>query len=104
MSAIKSRCAARRAERRSVTSYGLQCGRCSHQAQLSKFVHEKADAGPRRADHLRERLLADFCNDRLRLALLAKIRQQQEQPGKPLLTRIEQLIHEVFVDAGRQSS
>jgi hypothetical protein len=32
-------------------------------------------------------------------AVLAKIRHQQEQPGKPFLTRIEQLIHEVRFDA-----
>jgi hypothetical protein len=29
--------------------------------QLSKFVHEKTDTRSRRADHLREGLLADFC-------------------------------------------
>jgi hypothetical protein len=31
-----------------------------NQAQPSKFVHEKAHARSRRADHFRERLLADF--------------------------------------------
>jgi hypothetical protein len=30
-------------------------------AQFPKFVHEKTDARSRRADHLREGLLADFC-------------------------------------------
>src|SRR5450631_576241 len=35
----------------------------------------------------------------LRLAFLAKVRQQQEQPGKAFFTRIEQLIHEVCFDA-----
>jgi hypothetical protein len=29
----------------------------------------------------------------------SKVRQQQEQPGKPFLTRIEQLIDEVCFDA-----
>ena len=47
------------------------------------------------ADHLRQRLLADFRDHRLRFAFLAKIRQQQEQPGKAFLARIEQLIDEV---------
>ena len=32
-------------------------------------------------------------------SFLAKIRQQQEQPGKTFLTRIEQLIDEVCFDA-----
>jgi hypothetical protein len=31
-----------------------------NQAQSSKLVHEKAHARSRRADHFRERLLADF--------------------------------------------
>ena len=46
-----------------------------NEAQLSKFVHEMAHAGPRGADHVRERLLADLCNDPLRRAVLAEIRQ-----------------------------
>jgi hypothetical protein len=41
-----------------------------------------------------KRLLADFREDRLRFLFLAKVRQQQEQPGKTFLTRIEQLIDE----------
>ena len=40
--------------------------------QPSKFIHEKADAGPCRADHLRKRLLADLCDDRLGPASLPK--------------------------------
>src|SRR5450631_3121577 len=70
-----------------------------NEAQFSKFVHEKTHPGPRRSDHLRKRLLADFRDYRLRLAFLAKVRQQQEQPGKPFLTRIEQLIDEIRFDA-----
>ena len=34
-----------------------------NQTQFSKFVHKKAHAGARRADHLRERLLADLGDD-----------------------------------------
>src|SRR5450631_1414974 len=70
-----------------------------NEAQFSKFVHEKTHSGPRRSDHLRKRLLADFRDHRLRLAVFAKVRQQQEQPGKPFLTRIEQLIDEIRFDA-----
>jgi Beta-lactamase len=62
-----------------------------HEAQFSKFVHEKTYAGLRSADHLRKRLPADFRDNRLG--------HEQEQPGKPFLTRIEQLIHEVCFDA-----
>src|ERR1700724_1981868 len=68
--------------------------------QFSKLVHEETHPGPVRADHIRKRLLADFREDRLRfLVVLAKVRQQQEQPGQPFLTRIEQLIDEVRLDA-----
>ena len=60
---------------------------------------KKLTAGPGRSDHLRNRLLADFREDRLRFLFLAKVRQLQEQPGKSFLTRIEQLIDEVRLDA-----
>src|SRR5579862_9250558 len=51
-----------------------------NKAQFPKFVHEKTYARSRRADHLRQCLLADFRDDRLRPAFLAKIRQQQKKP------------------------
>src|SRR3984893_10059504 len=70
-----------------------------NEAQFAKFVHEKTHAGSGRSDHIRKRLLADFRKDRLRFVVLANVRQQQEQPGKPFLTRIEQLIDEVCLDA-----
>jgi hypothetical protein len=70
-----------------------------NEAQFSKFVHEETHAGPGRADHLRKRLLADFRDHRLRFPFLAKVGHEQEQPGKPFLARIEQLIDEVCFDA-----
>jgi hypothetical protein len=41
-----------------------------NKAQPAKFVHEEADAGPGRSNHLRKRLLADFRNYRLRFLLV----------------------------------
>jgi hypothetical protein len=70
-----------------------------NEAQFSKFVHEETHVGPGRSNHVRKRLLADFRDYRLRFVFLAKIRQQQEQPGKTFLTRIEQLIDKVCFDA-----
>jgi hypothetical protein len=67
-----------------------------NKAQLPKFVHEKAHARSRRADHLRQRLLADFRNDWLRPTFLAKIRQKQKDPCQPFLARIEQLINQIL--------
>src|ERR1700716_4324522 len=46
------------------------------EAEPSKLVHEKADARARGADHLRKRLLADLCDDRLGLGVLAEIRPE----------------------------
>ena len=51
------------------------------EAELAESVHEKADAGARRADHLGERFLTDFCDRRLRIAVLAEIREDQEEAG-----------------------
>ena len=70
-----------------------------NEAQFSKFVHEETHAGPRRSDHLRKRLLTDFRDDGLRFPFLAKVRQQQEQPRKTFLARIEQLIDQIGFDA-----
>jgi hypothetical protein len=71
----------------------------ANEAQFSKLVHEKAHVRPGRSAHLRKRLLADFRDHRLRFLFLAKVRQQQEQPGKTFLTRIERLIDEIRFDA-----
>ncbi len=46
---------------------------------FSKLVHEEADAGPRRADHFRQRFLTEGHRDRRSAAFLAEIRQQQQQ-------------------------
>src|SRR5580700_10749567 len=70
-----------------------------NEAELAKFVHEETHARPRRSDHLRKRLLADFGDNRLRPGFLAEIRQQQEHAGEPFLAGIEQLIDEVGFDA-----
>jgi hypothetical protein len=49
-----------------------------NEAELSELVHEDADTGPRRPNHLREHRLTDFRGDALRRTLFAKIRQQQK--------------------------
>ncbi len=69
-----------------------------YEAQFSKFVHEMTHTRPRGADHFRERFLADFDNDRLGSTFLAKVSQYEKSPCQTLLTRIEQLIHQVLVD------
>jgi len=69
-----------------------------NKTQFPKLVHESADAGSRRTDHVRERLLADFRQDRFGLPFLAKIGKKQEGSRQALLARIEQLIDQVRLD------
>ena len=68
------------------------------QSQLSKLVHEMADPRSGGADHFGQCFLADIRADPLWLAVLAEIREQQQQPGKSPLALIEQLIDQVFLD------
>ena len=50
--------------------------------QFAELVHEAAYARAGRADHLRQRFLAELSHDRFRLAFFAEICQQEEQPRK----------------------
>ena len=79
---------------------GLHYTRCSPTPEIySKVAH----AGARRADHVRERLLADFGDHRLALSVLAEVRQQQQSTRQSLLAGIEQLIDQVFLHSHRAS-
>jgi hypothetical protein len=73
-------------------------------AQPAKLIHEETDARARRANHLRERLLANLRDDRLGPPFLTEVRQQQQKARKSLLAGIEQLIHQVCFnpDCSRQ--
>jgi hypothetical protein len=53
---------------------------------LSKFIHEMAHAGSGCANHLGKHFLTDLCNHRVGRAYFAKIGQQQEQTGEPLVS------------------
>jgi hypothetical protein len=46
--------------------------------QFAEFVHEKAHARSRRADHLRQGFLTEISHDRLRPAFLAEICKEKE--------------------------
>src|SRR6202040_4319478 len=69
------------------------------EAQFAEFVHEKAHARSRRADHLRQRFLTELSHDRLRPAFLAEICQEKEKSGEALFARIEQLIDQVLFNS-----
>lgn len=68
-------------------------------AQLAEAVHKKTDARPRRADHLRQRLLADLRDYRLRLAFFPEPGEQQQGPRQALLAGIKELIDQIFLNA-----
>ena len=70
-------------------------------AQLPKLIHKVAHAGARRADHVRERLLAHFGDHRLLLPVLAEVRQQEQRSRQPFLAGIKQLVDQVFLDSDR---
>ena len=65
-------------------------------AQLAELVHEVADSRSSRADHARQRFLADFRNHRLPPTILAKVGKQKQDPSQPLLARIEKLIDQIL--------
>ncbi len=75
-----------------------------NEAQRSEPVHEKAHPGTGCAHHLCQRLLADLGDHSFRLALLAKVSQQQKNSSQPFFAGIEQLIHQIFfvTDVSRQ--
>jgi hypothetical protein len=67
--------------------------------QFAEFVHEKAHAWSRRANHLRQGFLTKISHDRLRPAFLAEICKEKEQPGEAFFARIEQLADQVLFNS-----
>ncbi len=68
-------------------------------AQLEEFVHEVADGGSGRPDHLREDFLTELSDDWLRCVLLAEIRKMKEKASEALFARIEQLVDQVLFNS-----
>ncbi len=60
-----------------------------NEPQLAELIHKETDARASRTDHLGQRFLTNLRNDRLRLALLPKVGQQQQRPRQPLLAGIK---------------
>src|ERR1039457_4222188 len=75
-----------------------------NKTQFSEPVHEEADPRAGCANHLRQHLLTDLGDYRLGYAFLAKMSEQQKDPGQSLFARIEKLINQVFfvTDVRRQ--
>jgi hypothetical protein len=62
------------------------------ESQLPEAVHEEADSGARRADHLREGFLTDLRDYGFRNAFLAEMSQQQQNARKSLFAGVEELV------------
>jgi len=70
-----------------------------NETQFTEFVHERAHARPRGPDHFRERRLIYLCFDRLRFAILAKIRHKQQESCEAFFAGIEELIDQISLYA-----
>jgi hypothetical protein len=64
--------------------------------QLLELVHEMTDPRPGGAHHLRQVFLIDSGKDTLGPTFLAKMREQQENPGQTLLAGVEKLVDEIL--------
>ena len=64
-------------------------------AELAKAIHEKADARPRGANHLRQGFLRDGRNVGFRFARLAKFGHQQENARQTFFAGVEELIDKI---------
>src|SRR5258708_24061088 len=64
-----------------------------NKTQFPKLVHEKTHARSRRADHLRQCLLADFRYDWLWPTFLTKTRQKQKDWTYPIVSASPSIPH-----------
>src|SRR4029077_13767508 len=66
-----------------------------NETELSEPIHKEVHSRSRGADHFCQGLLAYLGKYILRSPLFAKAGQQQKSSGQALLSRVEQLIHQV---------
>jgi hypothetical protein len=59
------------------------------EAQFSEFVHEETNARPRRSDHLRKRLLADFRDRRFGCSFL-RFTVNGKEPATVMVVTVDQ--------------
>src|SRR6202051_3836031 len=66
------------------------------ESKFAEFVHEVANAGSGRSNHLRQCFLADIHQNRLRSAFLSEMREQKKKARESLLARIKKLVDQVL--------
>jgi len=67
-----------------------------NKSQFPETVHEEADPRAGCAHHLSQHLLTDLGNYTLRFAFLAKMSEQQKDPGQSFFAGIEELVNQIF--------
>ena len=66
-----------------------------NKAQLPELIHEMTDPRPGCADHLCQTILTDSGEHRFAAAFLAKMSEQQKDPGQTLFAGVEKLVDEI---------
>src|SRR6266436_7245681 len=69
------------------------------EAEFAELIHEKAHSGSCRADNLGEGFLAHLWNYLLGLAVFSKVAQEEQDPRESFLTGVEELVHQVLLNA-----
>jgi hypothetical protein len=73
------------AKRRSTANYESYLSIVADEPKFAEFVHEEADAGSGRSNHLSQCLLADIQWNGLRHAFRSEMREQKKKAGEPPL-------------------
>jgi len=71
----------------------------AYKTELAKAIHEEADTGPSRSDHVGQRFLRNRRDESFRFAGLAEFSHQKQDAGQPFLAGVEELIDEVGLGA-----
>jgi hypothetical protein len=68
--------------------------------KFAEAIHKEVDARAGGANHFRQHFLAYFGDDGIRSLFLAKVGEQQKDPGETFFAGIEKLIDQVFLHPG----
>ncbi len=65
------------------------------EAELAEPIHEEADAGPRRTDHLCQRFLRNGGNAGIVLSRLTEFGHEQKNARQAFFAGVEELVYEI---------
>src|ERR1700694_5117441 len=70
-----------------------------NKTEFAELVHEKVHSGACRSDNLGKSFLAHLGNYLLGFAFFSEVGQEEQDSRQPFLARVEELVHEVLLDA-----